>query len=64
MMSGDDFMWSEIETVDDNRADIKRVQYERQKVQQYRTPCGENFEALEILHQKCMEKDKFFYIQD
>jgi hypothetical protein len=49
MMSADDFMWSDIETVADNLADIKRVQYERQKVMQYVNPCGENFEALGIL---------------
>jgi hypothetical protein len=39
MMSADDFVWSDIETVADNLADLKRVQYERQKVKQYLNPC-------------------------
>lgn len=60
LMTADDFVWTDIETVADNLADLKRVQYERQKVKQIMNPCGENFEALALLKQKCMEKDTYF----
>ena len=46
LMSAEEFIWTDIETVADNLADLKRVQYERQQVKQIMNPCGESFEAL------------------